>query len=94
MIEKVNPSHPDKLADRISGAIVDLAYKKSTNPKVAVETLLGHGKCHIIIESDVDFSYEDIDSIVKRIGGNLEVDLSLNKQDEYLSLNQKENSHK
>ena len=35
MIEKVNPSHPDKIADRIAGAIVDLAYKKSDNPKVA-----------------------------------------------------------
>ena len=28
MIEKVNPCHPDKIADRIAGAIVDLAYKK------------------------------------------------------------------
>ena len=29
MIEKVNPSHPDKVADRIAGAaIVDLAYAK------------------------------------------------------------------
>lgn len=27
MIEKVNPAHPDKVADRIAGAIVDLAYK-------------------------------------------------------------------
>lgn len=29
MIEKVNPSHPDKIADRIAGAIVDLAYQES-----------------------------------------------------------------
>ena len=28
MIEKVNPAHVDKIADRIAGAIVDLAYKK------------------------------------------------------------------
>ena len=42
MIEKVNPSHPDKIADRISGALVDLAYKKQDNPKIAVEILLGH----------------------------------------------------
>ena len=28
MIEKVNPMHPDKISDRIAGAIVDLAYKK------------------------------------------------------------------
>lgn len=27
MIEKVNPMHPDKIADRIAGAVVDLAYK-------------------------------------------------------------------
>lgn len=32
MIEKVNPSHLDKVADRIAGAIVDLAYKESENP--------------------------------------------------------------
>ena len=37
MIEKVNPSHPDKVADRIAGAIVDLAYAKEENPKIAVE---------------------------------------------------------
>ena len=32
MIEKVNPDHPDKIADRIAGAIIDLAYKKQKNP--------------------------------------------------------------
>ena len=26
MYEKVNPAHPDKIADRIAGALVDLAY--------------------------------------------------------------------
>ncbi len=53
MIEKVNPSHPDKVADRIAGAIVDLAYKKEENPKIAVEVLLGHGFVNLIIESSV-----------------------------------------
>ncbi len=42
MIEKVNPSHPDKVADRIAGAIVDLAYAAEANPKIAVEVLIGH----------------------------------------------------
>jgi len=28
MIEKVNMKHPDKVADRVAGAIVDLAYKQ------------------------------------------------------------------
>ena len=40
MIEKVNPSHPDKLADRIAGAIVDLAYENETDPQIAVEVLI------------------------------------------------------
>ena len=53
MIEKVNPSHPDKIADRIAGAIVDLAYTKDSYPKIAVEVLIGHDECNIIIETNV-----------------------------------------
>ena len=34
MFEKVNPAHPDKVADRIAGAIVDLAYQKEQNPQI------------------------------------------------------------
>ena len=49
--EKVNPCHPDKVADRIAGAIVDLAYSKNNNPKVAVEVLIGHGVVTIITET-------------------------------------------
>ena len=90
MIEKVNPSHPDKVADRIAGAIVDLAYTKNDNPKIAVEILLGHGNCHIIIETSEKFSYEEIDNIVKRIGGNLKLDLQIVEQDKELAKNQEE----
>lgn len=43
MFEKVNPCHPDKLADRIAGALVDMAYAKETDPRIAVEVLIGHG---------------------------------------------------
>ena len=53
MFEKVNPSHPDKLADRIAGALVDYAYTKEHDPRIAAEVLLGHGKCHIIAETSV-----------------------------------------
>ena len=90
MIEKVNPSHPDKVADRIAGAIVDLAYTKNDNPKIAVEILLGHGNCHIIIETSEVFSYEEINNIVKRIGGNLKLDLQIVEQDKELAKNQEE----
>ena len=53
MFEKVNPAHPDKVADRIAGALVDLAYTKEEDPKIAVEVLVGHGVCHIIAETSV-----------------------------------------
>lgn len=67
MIEKVNPSHPDKVADRIAGAIVDLAYKKTKNPKIAVEVLIGHGACHIIAETSVQIGAKEASEAVGRI---------------------------
>lgn len=90
MIEKVNPSHPDKVADRIAGAIVDLAYKKNENPKVAVEVLIGHGVCHVIAETSETFTNEEVDAIVKRIAGDIELDLVVVPQDVHLSKNQSE----
>ena len=56
MFEKVNPCHPDKVADRIAGAIVDLAYTKNKNPKVAVEVLLGHGKATVLVMWNLTFT--------------------------------------
>lgn len=88
MIEKVNPSHPDKVADRIAGAIVDLAYKKNENPKIAVEVLLGHGECTIIIESSEEFGYKELKRIVERIAGDVELIVTLVEQDEHLARNQ------
>ena len=90
MIEKVNASHPDKVADRIAGAVVDLAYKAEENPKIAVEVLIGHGICHIIAETSVEFKLVDVEQIVKRIAGNIEVDFVQVSQDVYLAGNQKE----
>ena len=74
MFEKVNPCHPDKVADRIAGALVDAAYRKEENPRIAVEVLIGHGVCHIIAESSVHIPLDEVDAIVKRIGGNLHTD--------------------
>jgi S-adenosylmethionine synthetase len=88
MIEKVNPSHPDKIADRIAGALVDLAYTKEINPKIAVEVLIGHGVCHIIIETDVKITKFEAKVIVERIAGNIKVDLVVVTQDKHLSKNQ------
>lgn len=88
MIEKVNPSHPDKVADRIAGALVDLAYTKSDNPKVAVELLIGHGVCHIIIETDIKYDRDEVQKIVNRIAGKQKLDLVVVSQDKNLSRNQ------
>ncbi len=90
MIEKVNPSHPDKIADRIAGAIVDLAYTKNDSPKIAVEVLIGHGKCHIIIETSEKFQKKEIKRIVRRIGGKVKLDCQVVKQDIILANNQKQ----
>ena len=113
MFEKVNPCHPDKVADRIAGAIVDLAYTKNknrwsnessakldlstaegrqrwaqANPKVAVEVLLGHGKATVMIESSEDFRPVEIDPIVRRLAGDVELDLHAVRQDPLLANNQ------
>lgn len=89
MFEKVNPSHPDKVADRIAGAIVDLAYKKQEDPRIAVEVLLGHGECHIISETSAEFSSEEIEEIVERIvGRRLFISYNEVAQDKHLYDNQ------
>lgn len=96
MFEKVNPAHPDKVADRIAGAIVDLAYLEDENPKIAVEVLIGHGKAEIIIETSCydflrgnDFA---IHKIVQRISGLEDYDavnVRIYRQDGHLAENQK-----
>ena len=90
MIEKVNPCHPDKVADRIAGALVDLAYKREENPRIAVEVLLGHGVANLIIESSVTFTQTEVEAVIFRITGqkNLKVQLVMVQQDPILASNQ------
>ena len=90
MFEKVNPAHPDKIADRIAGAIVDLAYKVEKDPKIAVEVLIGHGVCHIIAESSVEIDAVAVGQAVHRITGcSMMVDFKCVKQDPHLANNQR-----
>ena len=88
MFEKVNPCHPDKVADRIAGALVDAAYRKDENPRIAVEVLIGHGICHIIAETSVSIPRDEVQSIVHRIAGNLHTDYVEVPQDGHLANNQ------
>lgn len=93
MIEKVNPSHPDKVADRIAGAIVDLAYAAEPNPKIAVEVLIGHGQGHVIIETSAKLDKEDIAAAIYRIAGDIRSDIQIVAQDAILAENQSVDVH-
>lgn len=91
MFEKVNPKHPDKIADRIAGAIVDLAYMQKEDPKIAVEVLIGHGECNIIIECDNDLllSKAEVQQIVNRISeSEPKLNIKVVPQDVHLAANQ------
>lgn len=90
MLEKVNKFHPDKLADRIAGAIVDHAYAQESAPKVAVEVLLGHGHAMVVIESSVTFDPVFVGDVVKSISGIDSLALIQAPQDPHLSRNQRE----
>lgn len=87
--EKVNPSHPDKIADRIAGALVDYAYTQQETPKIAVEVLIGHGNCHIIAETSVSIPLGVVTDAVKRIAKeDVKVDYLEVPQDAHLAANQ------
>ena len=89
MYEKVNPSHPDKVADRIAGALVDYCYQQQRDPRVAVEVLIGHGETTIIAESSVQIPYEQAVQTVERIAGKQnKVRLMCVPQDPHLADNQ------
>jgi S-adenosylmethionine synthetase len=93
MFEKVNPCHPDKVADRIAGAVVDLTYKAEKDPKIAVEVLIGHGQGHVIIETSARLDKEDIAAAIFRIAGDIRADIQIVPQDEMLAENQSVNVH-
>ena len=89
MFEKVNPSHPDKLADRIAGALVDYAYTQEKNPRIAVEVLIGHGTCNVIAETSVRIPKAFVEEVVKRIAGaGIVSDYVEVPQDAHLAANQ------
>ena len=90
MFEKVNPFHPDKVADRIAGAIVDVAYSKREKPKIAVEVLIGHGQCNIIVETSEDITADECHAVATRIGGLMPVYSKIVRQDVHLARNQQE----
>ena len=97
MFEKVNPGHPDKMADRLAGAVVDLVYERAggltkANPRVACEVMAGHGRVDVQIETSLgrmDVRAEDIDPLIRRLFGERVVgNVLIAPQDAHLSENQ------
>ena len=97
MFEKVNPGHPDKMADRLAGAVVDLVYERAggltkANPRVACEVMAGHGRVDVQIETSLgrmDLRAEDIDALIRRLfGERVEGNVLIAPQDAHLSDNQ------
>ncbi len=67
--EKVSPMHPDKIADRIAGALVDYCYSREENPKCAFEVLIGHGCCFVTGETSIHIPADYVKNIATRISG-------------------------
>lgn len=90
--EKVSPMHPDKIADRIAGALVDYCYSKQENPKCAFEVLIGHNACYITGETSVYIPEVFVFNTAERISGVKLEDFKYIEvpQDIHLANNQKE----
>ena len=87
--ERVNIYHPDKIADRISGAIVDLGYELSDFPKVAAEVMIGHGECFVIVQTTEDIKVKDIEKAIDRISPDpVKKIVRVYPQDKHLTNNQ------
>lgn len=67
--EAVSPSHPDKIADRISDAILDACLEQDPDSRVAIETMGGHGIITVTGELTTK-AYVNIRDIVKSIVGD------------------------
>lgn len=67
--EKVSPMHPDKIADRIAGALVDYCYSVAEDPKCAFEVLIGHRCCFVTGETSVHIPGDFVLETAERISG-------------------------
>lgn len=82
--ESVSPKHPDKLCDQVSDAILDAYLSEDPKSRVAVETMGGHGKVWIVGEL-TSTAKIDVAPIVKRICGDVELEVRLVHQSPEIS---------
>lgn len=82
--ESVSPKHPDKLCDQISDAILDAYLAGDKDSRVAVEAVGGHGKVFVVGEVTSKV-HPEVEPIVRRIAGDVEVEVRLVKQSPEIS---------
>lgn len=78
--ESVSPNHPDKVCDRISDAVLDAYLLADPQSRVAVDVAGGHGTVFVTGEVTSTATDVDVEAIVKRIAGEVEVILHIAKQ--------------
>lgn len=71
--ESVSPKHPDKICDQISDAILDAHLREDPNARVAADVAGGHGVVFVTGEVSSAAKSVDIEAIVKRLAGDVEV---------------------
>lgn len=78
--ESVSPKHPDKICDQISDAILDAHLRQDQNARVAVDVAGGHGVIFVTGEVSSKAQNIDVDAIVKRLAGQVEVIIHIASQ--------------
>ncbi|HEX8390240.1 MAG TPA: methionine adenosyltransferase domain-containing protein [Candidatus Saccharimonadales bacterium] len=71
--ESVSPKHPDKLCDQISDALLDAHLAQDPSARVAIDVTGGHGTVFVTGEVTSKATDVDVESIVRRIAGNVRV---------------------
>lgn len=71
--ESVSPKHPDKICDRISDAILDAHLSEDPLARVAIDVAGGHGTVFVTGEVTSKATDVDVQQIVKRVAGDVEV---------------------
>lgn len=78
--ESVSPKHPDKICDQISDAILDAYLAQDPDSRVGCDVAGGHGMVFVTGEVTSKATGIDIESIVKRLAGDVEVILRMATQ--------------
>lgn len=78
--ESVSPGHPDKLCDQISDAILDAHLSEDPAARVAVDVAGGHGVIFVTGEVTSKAKNVDIQAIIHRLVGEVEVIEHIAKQ--------------